>query len=92
MHGEAGCSRQGRLGAPEAARGLASQPGARRRDTGHPGRQRVAPTPNGRCRIESWVLPGDFPRRVEWLHKVSSYLHLFRWSQQVVTPVTPEFT
>ena len=27
------------------------------------------------------VLPGDFRRRVEWWHKVSSYLHLFRWSR-----------
>jgi hypothetical protein len=43
-------------------------------------------------RIEFWVLPGHFRRRVEWWHKVSSYLHLFRWSQQVVTPVTPAFT
>ncbi len=43
-------------------------------------------------RIEFWVLPGHFRQRVEWWHKVSSYLHLFRWSRQVVTVVTPVFT
>ena len=42
--------------------------------------------------IESRVLPGDFRRRVEWWHKVSSYLHLFGWSGRVVTLAASVFS
>ena len=57
---------------------------ATRRQTARHGptrRERVASDAKRARRIESWVLPGDFRRRVEWWHKVSSYLHLFRWSR-----------
>ncbi len=45
------------------------------------GRQRAA-KPLAAPRF--WVLAGHFRARVAWLHKVFSYLHLFRWSEQVV--------
>ena len=76
------------MGAPEAAGGPYSQPGAGRRNTGHPGANGWQSTPNGHCRGKSRDLKRHFFLAVSRFRKDFTLLHLIGWSGRVVRVVT----